>query len=501
MAHIKFYLRPCSDPALGVLNHWVLEGQKVLQRKSYGTKLPLKYWDVKNGRLSRKHPEHSRINKMIDQVIDSFEYQETIGGSGDIEEQCVLMLFQKLIDTKKSNGLSSGTIKKYETILNNFKEITSRVYGKDRLPIKFFREMETIQTIKQELLKSRKTEAPKSFKALKNYLSRLTEVLNYWNATSGTQHPINTTPLQQFIGKDEQKFARALSMEELEKFMNYQPDGKRGGWVERIAKTFFLFQYFCGGTRIHDVLLLTNKSLHGKKMEVRIRKNKTVLHNPITLELAKCLEPIYPELFRTVFNETRMSKVKLKLSTAMELAKLQHASIVSLWNLPTLFDAETIIRQQYPEEFQIIKPHLDDAKEKLGQYVGEKFFEELSKSEEHFIFPYLDFNNFKETGLDWKKFDTTLEDKIQRVRAKHNGALKRICLKLGIDPVSGHTPRHTVVRDFVMNGADDNVIKDVLGHSSLATTQHYLTTRHPSRSREEEIREMYRRIRNKESEK
>jgi integrase len=124
-----------------------------------------------------------------------------------------------------------------------------------------------------------------------------------------------------------------------------------------------------------------------------------------------------------------------------------------------------------------------------------------TKSEEHFIFPYLDFNNFKETGLDWKKFDTTLEDKIQRVRAKHNGALKRICLKLGIDPVSGHTPRHTVVRDFVMNGADDNVIRDILVHSSLSTTQHYLTTRHPLRSREEELREMYRRIRNKESEK
>ena len=52
-----------------------------------------------------------------------------------------------------------------------------------------------------------------------------------------------------------------------------------------------------------------------------------------------------------------------------------------------------------------------------------------------------------------------------------------------------------------MNGADDNLIKDVLGHSSLATTQHYLNTRHPLRSREEELREMYRRMRNKESEK
>jgi hypothetical protein len=78
------------------------------------------------------------------------------------------------------------------------------------------------------------------------------------------------------------------------------------------------------------------------------------------------------------------------------------------------------------------------------QYVGEKFFEELSMGEEHFIFPYLDFNDFKETGLDWGKFDKNLEDKIQRVRAKHNGALRRICSKMGIDPVSGHNSQKSL---------------------------------------------------------
>ena len=171
-----------------------------------------------------------------------------------------------------------------------------------------------------------------------------------------------------------------------------------------------------------------------------------------------------------------------------------------MWNLPKLYEVELKIKTQSPDEFEIIKPYLDDAKEKLEQLVGEKFFEELSKSEEHFIFPYLDFKDFKQSGLDWKKFDSTLEDKIQRIRAKHNGALKRICLKLGIDTVSGHTPRHTVARHFVMDGADDNVIRDVLGHSSLGTTQHYLSSRHPLRSREEELRKLYRGLRNPESE-
>jgi integrase len=478
----------------------VLEGQRVLQRKSYGIKLPLKLWDKKNGRLDRKHPEHFRINKMIDDVLESFHYQETIGGSGDIEEQCLLMLFQKLIEIKKLDGISSGSVIKYTTILNNLKEITQRVYKMDKLPIKFFREIETVNTIKQELLKSRKGEGTKSLKCFKNYIGRTAEVINYWNSTSGTQRPINTAPMMKFIGKDEQKLARAMSKEELEAFTNYKPNGRRGGYVELIAKTFFLFQYWCSGTRIHDILLLTNKLLHGKKMEVRIRKNKTVLHNPINFELAKCLEPLYPEIFNSVFKENRMSKVKLNLNTAMELAKMQHIDSISTWNLPKLYQVETKIKEEYPDGYLLIKPHLDDARDKLEQYVGEKFFEVLSKNEEHFIFPYLDFNDFKESELNWKKFDSTIEYKIQRARAKHNNALRRICKKINIEPVSGHTPRHTIARHFVMDGADDNVIKDVLGHSSLGTTQHYLSTRHPLRSREVELREMYRRLRNKESE-
>ncbi len=501
MAHIKFYLRNCSDPSMGVLNHWVLEGTKVLERKSYGVKLPVKLWDSKSGRLNRKHPDHIRINKMIENVISDFDYNQSIGGSGNIEEQCVLMLFQKLIDIKRKNGLSYGSVKKYETILRNCQEITAKIYGSEKLPIKYFREIQTVQSIKEELLKSRRAESAKTYRALKNYLGRLAEVINYWNATSGTQLPINTTPLLKFIGKDEQKLARTLTDEELDKFIDFQPGGKRGGYVERIAKIFFLFQYYCGGTRIHDVLLLTNKSFYGVIMEVRVRKNYSLLHNPITLELAGCLEPLYPEVFKTVFNESKMASIKLKLNTAMELAKLQHIDNISLWSLPKLFEVESRLKQKYPDEFKFIREYFDEAKEKLGQYVGERFFEELAKNNEHFLFPYLNFDDFKDTGLDFQKFsELKLEEKIQRARAKHNGALKRICKKIGIEPVSGHTPRHTVARHFVMVGADDNVIKDVLGHSNLTTTQHYLASRHPLRSREEELRNLYRQRRNRQSE-
>jgi integrase len=496
MAHIKFYLRPTAENTVGTLCHWLIEGKKIIQRKSYGTKLPFKFWDTKHGKLKRGHPDHIRINKIIDEVINSFDYQASLGGNGNIEDQCVLMLFQREIDNKMNSGLSSGSYKKYSTILKNFKNIANLIYGSEKIPIRYFREIETINNIKSELLKSRKNDCSKSFKAVKNYMGRLAEVVNQWNATSGTQHPINTVPFTKNIGKDDQKIARAFTEEELKLFIDYTPTGYRGGWVELVAKSFFMFQYWCGGTRIHDILLLTNKSVLGEQLEVRIRKNNTVVHNPITFELAKTLEPIYPEIFQIVYEETRMHKVKIKFNSVKDLAKLQHPDTLPTWNLKQLDQIMLKVKHEFPNEFESIRPSFDDAREKLEQIVGERFFEELSLRQEHFIYPYLDIKDFEGTGLNWRKFNKEMEDKIQRVRAKHNNALKRICSKLGIEGATGHTPRHTVVRHMLMLGAEDNVIKDVLGHSHLNTTQHYLQSRHPLRGRGEELKKMYRGLKN-----
>ena len=55
--------------------------------------------------------------------------------------------------------------------------------------------------------------------------------------------------------------------------------------------------------------------------------------------------------------------------------------------------------------------------------------------------------------------------------------------------------------NWIKEVKNDNVIKDLLGHSSFCTTHHYLSSRHPLRSCEEELREMYWRMRNKQSEK
>ena len=492
MSHIKFYLRSTSNSNTGTLYHMVIDGQKVLERKSYGQKLPLKYWDIKNGRLKRSHPEHLRVNKMIEDVLRNFDYQESIGGFGNIDEQCVLLLFEKSIrDNANTKDNCYGSNKKYTTILENLREVTKRVYKSDKLPIKWFREIETINTIKRELLISRKTGKNKKFKTLRNYLYRVVKVIEDWNNTSGTQFAINTKPLTYNIGQDEETYVRAFETDELRIFEQYQPQGHRGALVEQITKSLFLFQYWSGGTRIHDAILITNKRLQEELVLIRNRKQCIILRNPITFKLAESIEFLYPDLFKKVYHETRMTAVKIPFELAVEIAKLEYPDELSRWNHETFKHVRNIIRQQFPLEYKEINQHLKKARGLLEAEIGKRFFKELSLAEEHFIFPYLKLEDFDGTELNSKKFTKLHEAKIQRVRAKVNGALKRICKNLEIESISSHGARHSIARYMVNNGAEDVEIQSFMRHSRLDTTEFYIKTRHPLREREIKAEKMF----------
>src|SRR5690606_42094468 len=59
-------------------------------------------------------------------------------------------------------------------------------------------------------------------------------------------------------------------------------------------------------------------------------------------------------------------------------------------------------------------------------------------------------------------------------RSRINDSLERICAKIGIPRSTTYTARHTVSTKYLRKGVDIMTIKEILGHSSITTTQRYL---------------------------
>lgn len=67
-----------------------------------------------------------------------------------------------------------------------------------------------------------------------------------------------------------------------------------------------------------------------------------------------------------------------------------------------------------------------------------------------------------------------LSQKHSRISTDAVAALvRKACLKAGVTPLSPHKLRHTAATLMLQNGVDVRVLMDVLGHSSLSTTQRY----------------------------
>ncbi len=487
MEHIKFYLRPTKENDKSMLCHYVIDGQKVIERKSYKIKIPKRHWDNKRGRVKNTHPDFQYLNKIIDDTTSEFEYQQNLG-NGNPEKQCVLMYYQNLLKSKI--GLSNTSIRKYNIVLRNLKAVTKDLYGEEYLPFHYFREMETVKSIRNGIAKSRRDEGQKSNKSLKNYLGRIAEVIKHWNASSGTTMPINTFPLTSYIGKDTQKHARVMSEAELESFKAYEPEGNRNGLSERIAKQVFLFQFYTGGIRIQDALLLTNKSCKKGVFKIPIRKSRRHIQCMVSYNMAEALRPFYPKEFEDAERQVELSDIDIDFHHASFLVKLEYGQALASWDYNDLLKVEALTKQADIHFYETHKGVFNTVRAQILQAIANRFFESLKKLDERFLFPYLKFECFKEVGVDWTKFTTDLEEQIHRARAKHNSALKRITTKLGIEPVTGHTPRHTAASIMLSGGMDDSFIKDVLGHQDFKTTEHYLRSRHPLRSRAVELNEL-----------
>jgi site-specific recombinase XerD len=94
-----------------------------------------------------------------------------------------------------------------------------------------------------------------------------------------------------------------------------------------------------------------------------------------------------------------------------------------------------------------------------------------------FIFPQLNFDDFRDALENQSNFTKEQEYLIHRARNRHNGSLKQVSKNLGIEGLIGHVPKHTLANHMAYSGHSEEEIRQVLAHSTVQTTKIYLLGR------------------------
>lgn len=470
----------------------ITKGQKVLKRTSLRIQIDERNWDSTNKRVKHREPNYVEINRRITELEMEFETGNADLSLGN-EDTCAILYFETALKKSLEDGtMKSSTYLKYTTILKGVKRSVSSQLSSNKLPFKELRRLETIRLLTLGLKKSnRKYGTVKNERVVFNYMSVFRNYVNHWNKYSGTQFPINTGTFFNYINKKVQKkLAVVLTEAQIVEMQHYQPKGKSSIRSEELAKNIFLFQYYAGGLRIQDCMLLNNKMFQEGKLVTTIKKTGGMVTMPCYIEMVDCLKSYYPAEYETSVNSIRLGTIVLPVECIRQLYRIEGVDFKEM-GLKEV--GEVISQLSMREDSSEIFLELLKAKEQLEEKVMNVFFKQIHEYPLHFVFPLLKFDDFTEVYDDNRNFSTDHEYLIHRARTRHNSALKRIGKSLGVENLTGHVPRHSLANHLYGNKFSVEKIQQVLVHASSTTTRIYLQERHGDNGVIETLNEFHRR--------
>jgi integrase len=150
----------------------------------------------------------------------------------------------------------------------------------------------------------------------------------------------------------------------------------------------------------------------------------------------------------------------------------------------TKFREHTLSKNNRPELFKYICGILERKNchvyriNGVEDHIISHFFKLVKDLPKQFLFPMLDYLDFQDSLENGTNFTQEQESQIHRARARHNSALKRESETMRIPNLTGHVPRYTLANQMAYMGNSEEDIRQVLGHSNVATTKIYLRERH-----------------------
>jgi hypothetical protein len=192
--------------------------------------------------------------------------------------------------------------------------------------------------------------------------------------------------------------------------------------------------------------------------------------------MMEVLRPYFAEQYHAAMNEVRMGTVILDARSVQQLFRLEGIDFVSM-NYEQLAGVIRQVTTSYQSDAELTH-YLQDIQNRLEDQIIRYFFKLVKDLPAQFLFPMLDYIDFKNSLETGKDFTQEQEYNIHRARTRHNSALKRVSETMGIPALTGHVPRHTLANHMAYMGNSEEDIRQVLGHANVRTTKIYLRERH-----------------------
>ena len=480
LMNYTFILFPTKSPEIKTIYEIIIHGNQVIHRKSLGIRITEKNWDKSKKRMKSKEPNAQEINRILREKEEQFQYENPKSNKLNTEDSCALQYMENELERGYQDGTKKvSTYNKYCTVLSTLRKVVLEKFGTKYLPFSKLRDLETIRQITLGLQRGYgKSGKPKNPKVISNYLSVLKSFVDHWNRYSGNQSPVNTSSFLNFTQKKQvKKLAPTITRDqicELEKYVPFKLR-KRCYISQILAKDIFLFQYYSAGIRFIDAVTMTTSMIMEDKLVVPIRKTSDFITAPFYFPMMNVLKEYFPQQFDQAINEIKLGKVILDARSIQQLFRLDGIDFTTMNHDQLTGVIRQVTSQQSDAE---LIHYLEDIQNRLEEQVIKYFFKHIKDLPTQFLFPMLDYDDFKDSLENGKDFSQEQEYQIHRARTRHNSALKRVSETMGIPMLTGHVPRHTLANHMAYMGNSEEDIRQVLGHANVRDTKVYLRERH-----------------------
>ena len=455
---------------------------------SIGYAIKKEFWNAGKNSVRTTYPNYIFLDNLIQEKLNE---AETLAPRHiDIQTNTQLSFIQ-YFETHIKNlevGKKIADKKKHSVVLEHLKNFLRATYNREDM---MFKEIsgELLQQIVYyfEGMKLTKNTQNGYFKKVKHL---------YYQAINNNLFAPVKNPFDSFDNKTSKPKNKSLTFIEfkgLELFNPYQFLNKGFQINKNIVdisvinelntlRNIFVFQFYCYGIRVSDLLLLKWDNINNGKIVYRMRKTnkvKTIKLNNFLIEKLRFFLPVDKKIF---FLSKRQNILDVELLNSLNLIEKN----TLLNNLLKTKKSKYLIEQVETKEKILFKETYYKENninyETLTNIYNGLSLDPIEKN--NYILPFLtdkDKQNILNSNAE--NSDLIIHHIIQSKTTLYNRALKQLNSffldmngQLIKTTLTSHLPRHSYTSISLSLGLDVFTISESLGHSDIKTTQNYIHT-------------------------